>query len=443
MDVTTLITDGLTASPALALGVLLAAGTSTPVLGGIAAGWLASIGLAAWKRMAGIAGAAGMGLGVSLYLGRQHHPSSGSSICNINEQFNCDVVNASPQSELFGIPIALLGAGFYAGVFAVSLLALSGRAKHERAAHAVLGGSLLSLVYSAYLAKVSMDLGVWCLFCISLYGVNAILAGASLLEARSSGLSVGAGIKEAFLGKEDRSVGAMSTAGAVIFIGAMLWYRGLGPAGPAPVAGAGGVVDYSTLYEPAPVPVRLGGSEASLGSQSASYTVVEFADFECPACGRISDDVKKLPEKHPDLRLLFKHYPLSNACNPSVQSAFHEHACGAAKAAECARQQGRFWELSRLMFKNQQYLSPGDLQTMAGQVSLDTASWSACLDQPATLSAISADIDMANSLGLTGTPSLYLHGLGAEGQWVKVMGGPSDVTVLVEAHKAGKLKLGS
>ncbi len=444
MDASTLIIGAPSAELALPAVAILGAAAMGPLLGGIVAGWLASIGLAAWKRMAGIAGAAAMGLGVSLYLGRQHHPANGSSLCNVNETFNCDVVNTSAASELFGIPIAFLGSGFYAGVFALALLALSGRKNHGRAAHAVLGGALVSLAYSAYLAWASVQLGAWCLFCISLYGVNLILAGASWAETRGSGVSVGDGIKEAFFGKDDRSVGAMSTAGAVIFIGAMFWYRSMGPAGgAAPVVTESGAVDYSSMYTVTDAPVRLGGSEPVLGNPAAAYTVVEFADFECPACGRISDDVKKIPEKVPEAKLLFKHYPLSMACNPSIQSAFHEHACGAAKGAECARQQGRFWELGRLMFKNQQYLAPTDLEVMASQVNMDMAAWKACLDQPATLSVISSDVDAANALGITGTPTLYLNGLGAPDQWVKVNGGPDEVQTLIKAHKAGTLTLGS
>ncbi len=444
VDASTLFIGGfLPGELVLPAVALLGAAAMGPLLGGIAAGWLVSLGLAAWKRMAGIAGAATMGLGVSLYLGRQHHPSMGSSVCNLNETFNCDVVNASVYSELWGIPIAFFGSAFYAGVIAVAAMSLLGRKQHDRAAHAVFAGAVLSVIYSAYLAWASVQLGAWCLFCISLYGVNLILAGASFMEVKASGSPLGEGIQAALWGKDDRSVSVMSVAGVAVFLTAMLWYRGMGPAdGSSAVVMSGGKVDYSSMYEVTPAEVRLGGSEPVLGAPTAPYTLVEFADFECPACGRISDEVKKLPEQVPSLKLMFKHYPLSNACNASVESSFHEHACGAAKGAECARQQGRFWELGRLMFKNQQYLAPADLEMMAGQVSMDLATWKSCLDQPATLSTITADVAAANALGISGTPSLYLHGLGPSGTWVKVFGGPADVKTLVEAHKAGKLTVG-
>lgn len=432
MDPLTLPQFGLASLP-------VGAASLGAIVGGILGGWALSAGLAAWRRMAGVLAASLGGLGVSLYLGRQHHPSTPPSICNVDDVFNCDAVNSSAWSEVAGVPIAFLGAGFYAATAAVAALSLSGRPGHARAAHGVFGGAVVAVLYSAFLAFQSMQMGAWCLFCISLYGINLILLGAAGAEARAAGVPLLDGVKEAYFGKDDKSVGVMSTVGAVALIGAMVWYRGLGPA--APPTAAGGQVDYAAMYQMLPAAVELDGSEPVEGNPAAPYTVVEFADFQCPACARIADGMKELPKALPEVRVLFKHYPLSNVCNPLIDSAFHEHACGAAAAADCAGKQGKFWELNRLMFLNQQYLSPPDLQTMAAQIGLDLPAWSACLADPGTMAGISADVQAANAVGISGTPSVFLRGIAGD-RWVKVPGGPGDVKVLVEAHKSGKLSVG-
>ena len=91
-------------------------------------------------------------------------------------------------------------------------------------------------------------------------------------------------------------------------------------------------------------PVPLDGSEPVYGNPDAKYTVVEFADFECPYCGMVAPELKKIVDENPDVKLLFKHYPLSNVCNLNVAREGHANACAAAIASDCAGKQGKFWE---------------------------------------------------------------------------------------------------
>ena len=170
------------------LGVsgLVGAASMGPIVGGIVAGWLIIIGLLVWRRPLGVAAAGLMGLGVSLYLGRQHHPSAGSSFCSVDDVFNCDVVNRSEYSELFGVPIAFLGAGFYAACLFIGVMLEREPKHHARGAHIVAFGGLFAVLYSGFLAWASSQLGSWCLFCISLYGVNALLLVGGVLNAQRS-----------------------------------------------------------------------------------------------------------------------------------------------------------------------------------------------------------------------------------------------------------------
>ncbi len=419
-------------------GVLAAGASLNSLAGGIGGGWLVAGALLAWNRLAGIGAAAAMGLGVSLYLGRQHHPAHASSVCNVNEVFNCDVVNTSAFSEVFGIPIAFLGTGFYAGVVALAILASRSKESYRLSGHLISAGGILAVLYSVFLAYQSSVLGAWCLFCISLYGVNALILGGGLWMVKESGVAFGAGVTESFTGKNDRSFSTMSTAGAVALVLAMLWYRGLGevPGDTAASGGGSGKVNVAGLIEgPAPG-AAMDGTEPVYGNPSAPYTLLEWADFECPHCGIVSPELKKMVDEHPEIRVAFRSYPLDMACNPNMQREFHKNSCTAAYAAECARLQGKFWELTALMFKNQSYLDRSGISTMAEQKGLDVPALMACIDDPATKAAVVADLTAGEAAGVSGTPAFFLLGAHGDGQWVKLRAMPDQIPAIIEAHKA-------
>ena len=426
--------------PVLGVG----AGDATPIIGGIIVGWLVCAGLVAWKRYAGLAAAGAMGLGVSVYLGFQHAADAGASACSVSEVFNCDTVNRSEYSEFMGIPIAFIGAGFYAAVLVVSAAAMRRPESHPRAGHTIFAGSLLGVAYSAFLAWASMQLGAWCLFCISLYGVNLILLGGSALQARTlDGETLFGGIGPALAGRDDKSRTRMVLVGAFTLVFSYVAYKRSG--GGAPSAGqaiaqkeAGDIdpAELAVLFQAPKAPLEVDGTEPVLGDPSAPYILVEFADYECPHCAATAPELKALIEAHPEIQLQFKHYPISNICNDAIGAPGHENACSAAAAAECARQQGRFWELSALMFKNQQYLAKDDLRFMAGQVELDKDAFETCMADPATEQAVRVDAAAGDQAGLTGTPTLYLKGIKGE-EWVHVKGLAEEAAALVAAHKMG------
>jgi protein-disulfide isomerase/uncharacterized membrane protein len=404
------------------------------LVGGIAGGWLIAGGLLAWRRLMGIGGAALMGLGVSLYLGRQHHPNHAPSACNVDDLFNCDIVNTSQYSEVAGLPIALIGAAFYAGVLFLVAMASRSKESYSRAAHLITAGGVMSVLYSLFLAWASIQVGAWCLFCISLYGVNALILGGGLWAVKESGVPLGSGVGEALTGKADRSLGSMATAGVVTLVVSLFWYNGLGDASVAVTSD--GPVDVSSLVERVADGADMDGTEPVYGSPQAAYTVLEWADFECPHCGVVAPELKRVVDANPDIKVAFRNYPLSNKCNSNVPSSFHEYACDAAFAAECANKQGKFWELTGLMFKNQGYLDRAGISTMAEQKGLDVAALVACMNDPATELAVKTDIAAGEKAGVTGTPALYLLGAHGPETWVKITASPEQIPDIVAAHKA-------
>ena len=419
--------------PLLLLSVLLVPGVAHAAEGpsvatlmtGIGIGWLISgAGLAKDPRIGAVL-AGLMGLGVSLYLGVEH-AQTGDLACTVDATFDCGSVVRSEYSTLFGIPVAFLGSGFYAAASFGGLMALMTPGRYEGGGKLLTIGGIISIFFSAYLAWASLQLGKWCLFCISMYGVNALLLAAGILWQRS-----------AKVGEGDKSVGTMITAGAVVFLAAMLFYNQSTSSGSSSLASNASGADLASLFQATAGPMTLDGTEPIYGNPSAPYTVVEFADFECPYCGKVAPELKKLVDTNPDIRLMFKHYPLSPICNESVQRDMHENACNAAQASECARLQDRFWELTTLMFKNQRYLSPEDLSFLAQQVGMDTAQFSSCMEDPTTETAVLADISHAGKLNIHGTPALFLLGIAGD-EWVHIKGDPDTIGVLVEAHREGR-----
>ncbi len=413
-----------------ALGLAAAGQSFASILAGIAAGTAASLAFMAGAPLAGVACASLLGAAVSAYLALQHHTAlqGGASFCNVDEVINCDLVNTSVYSEVGGIPIALFGFAFY---LAIALVALAGHlqaGKHGHAAGLVVAGGLVACAYAAFLIWASATLGAVCLFCVATYIVDALvlLGGWWALAGDTSHIG------NALVGK-DGSLGRAITVGVVALIVATVGYRSLGDGGVSEAAAMG---DLSQLYALPGGDVVVRGDEPVWGKPGAKWTLVEWVDYECPYCARAAGQVKDLVAKHPDLKVVHKHYPLSNSCNPNVSNAMHEHACNAAVAAVCAQDQGRFWELNELMFKNQKYLGPEDIAFMAEQVGLDTEALAACMAEPEAKATVDADITDGSTADIHSTPTLALLGVHPDGAII-VTKGTEALDLLLSAAESG------
>lgn len=177
-------------------------------------------------------------------------------------------------------------------------------------------------------------------------------------------------------------------------------------------------VPPAPLLEPPPSeapPIPLHPDDASIGPAEASMVLVEFSDFQCPYCASMWEPLKKLSADNPNLRVVFKHYPISGTCNPDIEGERHAGACPAAKAAICAHAQGRFEEMAGALYAGP--LGEGRIAGLALGLGLDTEAFAACLAAPQTQARIAEDVRAANVAGLTGTPSFYLS---KGGRWFRV-----------------------
>jgi protein-disulfide isomerase len=137
------------------------------------------------------------------------------------------------------------------------------------------------------------------------------------------------------------------------------------------------------------------------GNPDASVTIVEFTDFQCPTCGKtapILDDIMK--EYGSRVRLVVRDFPLD----------MHKNAQKAAEAAEAAREQGKYWEYTAILFKNQETLDVPKLKEYASQLGLDRARFDQALDSDKFYDKVARDLREGEKLGVNSTPTIFING---------------------------------
>lgn len=141
-----------------------------------------------------------------------------------------------------------------------------------------------------------------------------------------------------------------------------------------------------------------------IGNKDAKVTIVEFSDFECPFCERFyTGAYAQIKTEYIDTgkaKLYFMHFPLS----------FHAQAQKAAEAAQCAADQGKFWEMHDKMFENQASLSVENFKKWAKELNLRSSEFDSCLDSSKNAKIVADSEAYGQTLGVTGTPSFFVNG---------------------------------
>jgi protein-disulfide isomerase len=153
--------------------------------------------------------------------------------------------------------------------------------------------------------------------------------------------------------------------------------------------------------------VTISDTDHVRGSPTATVTLVEFADFQCPACYSYEPLVNQVLADNPTtVKLVFRHFPLT---------AIHPNALLAAKASEAAALQGKFWEMHDMIYAGQKDWSAGFsardfFVKYAKELGLDEAKFTSDLASPAIEAKILAEYQEGVRLGVQGTPTFFLNG---------------------------------
>lgn len=148
-----------------------------------------------------------------------------------------------------------------------------------------------------------------------------------------------------------------------------------------------------------------------LGEKNAPVTIIEFSDFQCPFCRTFwKETLPLLKSNYIDtgkVKFVYRDFPLS----------FHPSSHLAAEAAECADEQGKFWEMHDQIFHQQDQQGQGtvqfsktDLVKAARQIGLETAKFNQCLDSGKYKTEVDKDLADGSSAGVSGTPAFFING---------------------------------
>lgn len=181
----------------------------------------------------------------------------------------------------------------------------------------------------------------------------------------------------------------------IVAVGSLLFLKG----NPQPIEPGQAVDSQSLLRE----------TSHMTGDSKAKVTLVEFGDFQCPACAAAHPIVKKVLadyQSNPQFNFVFRQFPLIS---------IHPNAMPSAQASEAAGKQGKFWEMYDRLYETQNDWSTSatakDLFTnYASSLGLDAGAFRSDLDKQTFREVVQADIDDGTKLGVQGTPTFYLNG---------------------------------
>lgn len=136
-----------------------------------------------------------------------------------------------------------------------------------------------------------------------------------------------------------------------------------------------------------------------LGDKNAPVKLVIFSDFSCPHCATLAADVKKLITARTDVAAVWKDFPLS-VLRPEAQSA---HI-----AAQCAADQGKFWDYAERLFASRNAFSRTTFLKIAQELQLNPATFAACLEDQNVVLRIQTSIEEGNALRIDATPFVFI-----------------------------------
>jgi protein-disulfide isomerase len=153
--------------------------------------------------------------------------------------------------------------------------------------------------------------------------------------------------------------------------------------------------------------LELEGNHPSIGPAKACVNVAEFSDYECPHCRELSEILKQVEPRFPQVRFTFLDFPLEQ---------IHPWAMNAALAGRCAYQQNpaAYAKFRRSIFENQEQITPDNasdkLLGLATQSGLDANGIQACMASPATRKEVDADLALGKQLNVNSTPTVFVNG---------------------------------
>jgi protein-disulfide isomerase/uncharacterized membrane protein/rhodanese-related sulfurtransferase len=326
-----------------------------------------------------------LGLFDSLYLLYTYTSPSRPMVCLGT---GCDAVRASAYSSLWGVPMPAFGVLGYT-LLAILIVAesLFPGPLARLARYAILGITGFGFLFSLYLEYLqAFVIHAFCAWCVTSGVAMSALFALAMVNLRRAGPEPEPSAQLA----RARSLFAVCVAG--LAVGVPAFYL---------------LALHSQLAPPPPqaTPVNLAERLARPGSHQAGnpeapLTVVEFADFECPVCGRGEAAARAIRTQYArQVRFVFRQFPLER---------IHPFAEKAAEASECAGEQGKFWEMVDKLYSRQDDLGIAGLERDAAELGLDRPRFDQCLTGGAMAGQVRQDAEDGRALGVRATPTWFI-----------------------------------
>jgi protein-disulfide isomerase/rhodanese-related sulfurtransferase len=299
----------------------------------------------------------------------------------------CDTVRLSAYSHLWGLPMPLFGA---AGYVLVALLiiaeSLVPAALAVEVRHALAGATGFGFLFSLYLEYLQgFVIHAFCAWCVTSGLVMTALCALAIYNVVRPAPEADPPAQLA----QVRRYFVVGVAALAIGVPAFYQLSAHGEAPPPPPA------PNETTAEKLVRP-----DSHATGNPSAPVTVVEFADFECPVCGREEPVAQAIRAKYANqIRFVFRQFPLIHS---------HPFAERMAEASECAAEQGKFWEGVEKIYAHQDDLSEDGLKRDAAEIGLDPPRFNQCMTTGAEAAQVERDRKDGLALGVVGTPTFFI-----------------------------------
>lgn len=343
-----------------------------------------------------------------------------ASFCDLNSTLNCTEAYTSRYGAFAGVPVALFGLLFFAGVLALIAFCWSSPTASRNLPGYVFVISTIGLAAVLYLAYASyFVLHVVCLLCAGTYVavIGLFLLSGSGTQSPMTSLPMRIIDDLKLLVRTPRAltaaVGFLAAAAAAIAV--FPEQRVSAAAGSSEPAQAQPAASISAtqlqqfekyLAEQPRIPVMA-------PSDGAAIVILKFNDYQCPGCGQTYRDYKavlaKWAKQAPGkVKFTAKDYPLERECNQFVGQDLHLGACEAAVAVRLARERGKGEAMEEWLYSNQPAMNPDTVKKAAASVG-GVTNFDA--RYPATLELVKADIAQGQQLQISGTPTFFMNGM--------------------------------
>ncbi len=358
----------------------------------------------------------GLGFAVELtriHLRLQNEPSH-QSICNISASVNCDAVAASSYSMLLGLPLSIWGIFGYSAAIGASVWGLRTQSRAAAAVAWLL--SVVCIVSALGLAGISaLVLKVWCLFCLCTWVVDLGLFVVATRLVRVDGLA--SALLDLWDWFRDNVKLALALA-AMGGLGLGIAYRAYGHPRDAlsQTASAAGMSRGVPSSSGKPLEGVDETGNHYVGAQKPKLVITAFSDYQCPHCAMANQQLRALVAAYPNaIRVVHRHFPLDNDCNPKIGHVFHTHACYYARLAICAASLGKFSQGNDYLFAHGRDESSVAIEAFARAIEMPAAALKECLSTQAD-AVLKRDVELGLSRGLDGTPTFLIAGEKHEGE---------------------------